>query len=100
MWDEVTVEMHESIPTKKVVPQKLFLVREPTRAHDSTKQMLRITDVQYEPGSVDTLCKKMSHLKPLEQYELLTLLRNFRRLYDGKLGDMIGPPVSIQIKEG
>ena len=63
-WDEVTVEMQDSTSTKKVGQQKLFLVQEPKRAHEATKRMIRITDAQYEPGSVATLCEKQSHLIP------------------------------------
>ena len=63
-WDEVTVEMQDSTPTKKVGQQKLFLVQELKRAHEATKRMIRITDAQYEPGSVDTLCEKQSYLIP------------------------------------
>ena len=99
-WDDITVEMQDSTPAKKVGSQKLFLVQEPKRAHEATKRMIRITDAQYEPGSVDTLCEKQSHLMPVEKRELLTLLQGFPEIFDGKLGAMIGPPVSIQIKKG
>ena len=93
--DEVIVEMHESVLSKNVVPQNLFLVREPTRAHEATKRMLHITDTQHEPGSVDTLYQNQTHLKPVEQRELLTLLRKFPKLFNGQLGGMIGPPMSF-----
>ena len=99
-WDQVTVEMQEGVPAKNAEPQKLFLVREPTRAHEATKRMLRITDAQYEVGSVDTLCESQTHLKTVEKSALLTLLHKFPQLFDGKLGAMIGRPVSIEIKKG
>ena len=99
-WDQVTVEMQEGIPAKNAEPQKLFLVREPTRAHEATKRMLRITDAQYEVGSVGTLCEAQTHLKTMEKSALHTLLHKFPQLFDGKLGAMIGPPVSIEIKKG
>ena len=57
MWDNITMDMHAGIPTNQFESQKLFLVKEPTSAHQATKRIVRITDMQYEPGNVDTLCK-------------------------------------------
>ena len=76
-WDQVTVEMQEGIPAKNAEPQKLFLVKEPTRAHEATKRMLRITDAQYEVGSVGTLCEAQTHLKTMEKSALRALLHKF-----------------------
>ena len=86
--------------TKTIKSQKLFSVEEPIRAHKATKRVVRITDATYAPVGVEELCGKQAHLKKEEKEQLLILLKKYPVLFDGKLGTMVGPPVSISIKKG
>jgi hypothetical protein len=41
-----------------------------------------------------------SHLEPSQQEKLLSLLLDYKSLFDGTLGDWNRPPVSVKMKEG
>jgi hypothetical protein len=75
--------------------------QEPASTRGATKRVVEILDAKYAkadlPAIVSDNCK---HLNPLERESLLSLLLKFEQLFDGTLGELNQPPVSIQLKEG
>jgi hypothetical protein len=78
-----------------------FQAQEPISTQKATKRVLGILDAIYDkadlPEIVRTSCP---HLMPSEQDTLLSLLLDYKSLFDGTLGDWNRPPVSIELKDG
>jgi len=66
-----------------------------------SSRVIKILDAKYDkadlPAIVNDSC---SHLTPLQQEKLLSLLLKYESLFDGTLGDWNRPPISIKLKEG
>jgi len=75
--------------------------QEPISTRNATKRVIKILDAKYDktdpPAVVNDNC---SHLTPLQQEKLLSLLLKYELLFDGTLGDWNRPPISIELKEG
>jgi len=65
----------------------------------STKRALRILDANYVATSTDDLCEKQIQLERIEKEQLKDLLKNYKKLFDGKLGTMTGTPVHLEMKK-
>jgi len=74
--------------------------QEPISTQTATKRVIKILDAKYDkadlPAIVNASC---SHLTPLQQEKLLSLLLKYESLFD-TLGDWNRPPISIELKEG
>ena len=86
-WGGVTVNMEIKKSGKNNL-EELFFVKEPIKVPQSTKRALGILDANYVATSTDELVEKQIHLKPIKKEELKDLLKNYKKLFDGKLGTM------------
>jgi hypothetical protein len=58
-------------------------------------------DAKYDKADLQSIVKNnCTHLSTPHQNLLLTLLLKYKELFDGTLGDLKLPPVSIESKEG
>ena len=61
--------------------------------------MCTIPDAKYYKANLPEIVKdNCSHLEPSQQEKLLSL--DYKPLFDGTLGDLNRPPVSVEMKEG
>jgi hypothetical protein len=75
--------------------------QEPVSTRNATKRVIEILDAKYDKANLPAIVRdNCSHLTPLQQEKLLSLLLDFESLFDGTLGDWNRPPVSIELKEG
>jgi hypothetical protein len=75
--------------------------QEPASTRNATKRVIEILDAKYDKANLPAIVRdNCSHLTPLQQEKLLSLLLDFESLFDGTLGDWNRPPVSIKLKEG
>jgi hypothetical protein len=77
--------------------------QEPVSTRNATKRVIEILDAKYDKANLRAIVRdNCSHLTPLQQEKLLSLLLEYESLFDGKLCDWNRPPVSIDIelKEG
>jgi hypothetical protein len=63
-------------------------------------RLTRILDANYDTPDLETEVAKMTHLNPIQRSLLLALLKKNENLFDGQLGDWVGDPVEIPLKEG
>ena len=60
-----------------------------------------MTDTKYDKADLPAIIRdNCSHLIPLHQEKLLSLLLKYETLFDGTLGNWNRPPISIELKEG
>lgn len=64
-------------------------------------RLTRILDANYDTPDLEAEVAKMMHLPAIQHTLLLTLLsKKNEDLFDGHLGDWVGDPVEIPLKEG
>jgi hypothetical protein len=75
--------------------------QEPISTRNATKRVLEILDGKYDRANLPAIVRdNCTHLTPLHQEKLLSLLLEFESLFDGTLGDWNRPPVSIKLIKG
>jgi hypothetical protein len=68
---------------------------------DATKCVTRILDAKYQKADLQSIVRdNCKHLSANHQKKLLQLLKKYKLLFDGTLGDWKSKPVSFQLKEG
>jgi hypothetical protein len=74
---------------------------EPQSTQDATKRATRILDAKYSKADLQSVVRdNYKHLKADQHKKLLQLLKKYKSLFDGTLGDWKTKPVSFQLKEG
>jgi hypothetical protein len=75
--------------------------QEPASTLNTTKRVVEILDTKYDKADLPSIVKNnCAHLSTSHCNSLLALLLQFKKLFDGILGDWKLPPVSIELKEG
>jgi hypothetical protein len=75
--------------------------QEPISTRNATKRVLEILDAKYDRANLPAIVRdNCTHLTPLHQEKLLSLLLEFESLFDGTLGDWNRPRVSIKLIKG
>ncbi len=63
--------------------------------------VLHILDAKYQKADLQSIVRdNCKHLNANQQKKLLQLLKKYKSLFDGTLGDWKTKPVSFQLKEG
>jgi hypothetical protein len=76
------------------------LAMEPQSTQDVTKCVTRILAAKYEKADLQSIVQdNCKHLSTNHQKKLLQLLKKYKLLFDGTLGDWKTKPVSFQLKE-
>ena len=74
---------------------------EPHSTQEATKRVTRILDAKYQKADLQVIVRdNCKHLSTDQQKKLLQLLKKYKLLFDGTLGDWKTKPVSFQLKEG
>jgi hypothetical protein len=95
----VNLQLKPSIT--KALRQNTCLAQEPVSTPNATKRVIEILDAKYDKADLPAIVRdNCSHLNPLHQEKLLSLLLKYESLFDGTLGDWNWPPGSIELKEG
>jgi hypothetical protein len=77
------------------------LAMEPQSTQDTTKCVTRILDAKYKIADLQVIIRdNCKHLSADQQKKLLQLLKKYKLLFDGTLGDWKSKLVSFQLKEG
>jgi hypothetical protein len=77
------------------------LAMEPQSTQDATKRVTQILDAKYKKAELQAIVRdNCKHLCANQQKKLLQLLKKYKSLFDGTLGDWKTKPVSFQLKEG
>ena len=102
IWDELKLPMHE-VKANGTWHDFNALVEDHAESEsvkDSMTRLTRILDANYDTPDLETEVAKMTHLNPIQRNLLLALLKKNENLFDGQLGDWVGDPVEIPLKEG
>jgi len=93
-WD------HHELPFKPyaATPRDAYHVREPRVVHDAEKRVQKILDASYEAADLKDICQKHTHLEKEQQQKLLSLLKKYEVLFDGKLGTWKGEQVELELQ--
>jgi hypothetical protein len=74
---------------------------EPQSTQDATKQATQILDTKYKRADLQSIIRdNCKHLSADHQKKILQLLKKYKLLFDGTLGDWRTKPVSFQLREG
>ena len=101
-WDELRLPMHE-VKANGEGHDFNALVEDQAESEsvkDSMSRLTRILDANYDTPDLEAEVAKMMHLTAIQRSLLLALLKSNENLFDGQLGDWIGDPVEIPLKEG
>jgi hypothetical protein len=72
------------------------LAMEPQSTHEATKHITRILDTKYQKADLQAIVRdNCKHLSADQQKKLLQLLKKYKLLFDGTLGDWKTKPVSF-----
>jgi hypothetical protein len=101
-WDELKLPMHEVSATGKWHDFNALVEdhAESESVKDSMTRLTRILDANYDTPVLEDEVAKMTHLNPIQRNLLLALLKENESLFDGQLGDWVGDPIEIPLKEG
>jgi hypothetical protein len=76
------------------------LAMELQSTQDATKHVTRILDTKYKKADLQAIVRDICiHLSTNQQKKLMQLLKKYKSLFDGTLGDWKTKPVSFQFKE-
>ena len=101
-WDELRLPMHE-VKDNGEWHDFNALVEDQAESEsvkDSMSRLTRILDANYDTPDLEAEVAKMTHLTAIQRTLLLALLKKNEDLFDGQLGDWVGDPVEIPLKEG
>jgi hypothetical protein len=74
------------------------LAMEPQSTQDATKHVTWILDAKYQKADLQSIVRdNCKHLSAAQQKKLLQLLKKYKSLFDGTLGDWKTKPVSFQL---
>ena len=65
-----------------------------------TKRALRILDAKYEKADLPSIVSTCDHPNDRQKDMLLQVLLQFKKLFDGTLGDWDTDPVHFELKDG
>ena len=101
-WDELKLPMHEVSATGKWHNFNALVEdhAESESVEDSMSRLTRILDANYDTPVLEDEVAKMTNLNPIQRNLLLALLKKNEDLFDGQLGDWVGDPIEIPLKEG
>ena len=101
-WDELRLPMHE-VKANGEWHDFNALVEDQAESEsvkDSMSRLTRILDANYDTPDLEAEVAKMTHLTAIQRTLLVALLKRNENLFDGQLGDWVGNPVEIPLKEG
>jgi hypothetical protein len=74
---------------------------EPVSTRSDINRVIEILDAKYDKADSPVIVRdNCSHLQPSHREKLLSLLLKYETLFDGTLGELNRPSVSIELKEG
>jgi hypothetical protein len=77
------------------------LAMEPQSTKDATKHVMRILDAKCQKADLQSIVRdNCKHLSANQKKKVLQLLKKYKLLFDGTLGDWKTKLVSFQLKEG
>ena len=105
-WENATTPMHEWTSAltyeqaDQQLKQQLLTIRELNAATlpDATSRVTKILDAKYEKANLQAVVESCTNLTPKQQRGLYTLLKKYKPLFDGTLGDWKNSDVSINLK--
>jgi hypothetical protein len=104
--DEVKLPMQninylQGSSTLRALKLNHSLAMEPQSTKDATKCVTQILDAKYQKADLQSIVRdNCKHLSADQQKKLLQLLKKYKSLFDGTLGDRKTKLVSFQLKEG
>jgi hypothetical protein len=101
-WDELKLPMHK-VQAKGNWHDFNALVEDQAESEsvkDSISRLTRILDANYDTPDLVAEVANMKHLNANQRSLLLALLKKNETLFDGQLGNWVGNPVEIPLKEG
>ena len=101
-WDKLRLPMHK-VKANGEWHDFNALVEDQAESEsvkDSMSRLTRILDANYDTPDLEAEVAKMKHLNAIQRTLLLALLKKNDSLFDGQLGDWVGDPVEIPLKEG
>jgi hypothetical protein len=91
--DEVKLPMQninylQGSSTLRVLKLNHSLAMEPNSTHDTTKHVTWILDAKYQKADLQSIVRdNCKHLSADQQKKILQLLKKYKLLFDGTLGD-------------
>jgi hypothetical protein len=74
---------------------------DPQSTQDATKRVMRTLDAKYQKADLQSIVRdNCKHLSTAQQKKLMQLLKKYKLLFDGTLGDWKTKLVSFQLKGG
>ncbi len=99
MRNIVNLQLKPSVT--KALRHNTVQAKEPVSTRKATKMVIEKLDAKYDKANLPEIVKdNCSHLEPSQREKLLSLLLDYKSLFDGTLGDWNRPPVLVEIKEG
>ncbi len=99
MRNIVNLQLQPSVT--KALQHNTVQAQEPVSTQKATKRVIEILHAKYDKANLPEIVKdNCSHLEPSQREKLLSLLLDYKLLFDGTLGDWNQPPVSVKMKEG
>ena len=101
VWDDLRLPMNQvKVDNRWIDFEALFEDNtESDTVKDGMKRLVRILDANYDTPDIPEEVSKMKHLNDEQKNLLLEVLTKHENLFDGKLGEFIGPPVEIELKD-
>ena len=81
--------------TKREILEVVMQTTEPASTQEATERMVKILDITYTKAELEHVVSNASQLNAEERTLLLSLLEEFKDLFDGNLGDWSTEPVNL-----
>ena len=95
-WGNNIVKMR---PTECTQETSYFVNDTPDMAAE-TDHMSKFLDAKYQPADLNKVAAKNKNLTLEQQEKIYRLLKKHETLFDGTLGQLVGDPYKVELKEG
>ena len=101
-WDNVTIPMRNrgTISSRQTTEAIYSIATSSPLIKMSEDRHNEITKIMYAKVDVDKYCSTLQQLNPKEQQKLAVTLKQYAGAYEGMIGSLKIPPVSIDLKPG
>ena len=103
-WDGANLHMKEpssllgqSDLTKREMSEVVMQTAEPDSTREATERMVKILDSIYVKADLSKVADNKTQMKDEERTLLLSLIEDFKDLFDGNFGDWATDPVELEL---
>ena len=95
LWDTAEIPMR----SREATLEDAYYIADPKSVSQATTRMTEILDAKYDKADIKQVTEECPELSSHEKQELMKLLLQYEKMFDGTLGKWKGTPYNIHLKD-